>query len=208
MMERMECKNDRPWPEAAAMSDQPRTSVTERPALVLAQFAGPKELIMAAKKTRGAGYKKFDCHSPFPIHGMDQAMGEKQSPLGWIVGGLALIGGTGALLMQWWMSAIDYPVIISGKAFFSFQAFVPITFELTVLLSAFGAVFGMFALNGLPRLHHPIFNSDRFAAASNNGFFLSVEAADAKFDPLQTTSFLESIGGEHVETLSEEVHDD
>lgn len=190
------------------MNDMPKTSLRERPALVLAQFAGPKELIMAAKKTRGAGYKKFDCHSPFLIHGMDQAMGEKQSVLGWIVGALALIGGSIGVVLQWWPSAVDYPVVISGKAFFSFQAFVPITFELTVLLSAFGAVFGMMALNGLPRLHHPIFNSDRFAAASDNGFFLSVEAADAKFDPIQTTSFLESIGAEHVETLNEEVSGD
>lgn len=191
-----------------AKTSQAKTSQRERPALVLAQFASPKELIMAAKKTRGAGYKKFDCHSPFPIHGMDQAMGEKQSILGWIVGSMAFIGGTIGLLLQWWTSAIDYPIVISGKAFFSFQAFVPITFELTVLLSAFGAVFGMFALNGLPRLHHPIFNSDRFAAVSNNGFFLSVERADAKFDPIQTTSFLESIGGKHVETLNEEIWDD
>lgn len=190
------------------MNDMVKTSVRERPALVLAQFAGPKELIMAAKKTRGAGYKKFDCHSPFPIHGMDQAMGEKQSVLGWIVGLMALTGGAIGALLQWWPSAIDYPIVISGKAFFSFQAFVPITFELTVLLSAFGAVIGMLALNGLPRLHHPIFNSDRFAAASDNGFFLSVEAADAKFDPTQTTLFLESIGAEHVETLNEEVSDD
>ncbi len=190
------------------MNDLVRTSLRERPALVLAQFAGPKELIMAAKKTRGAGYKKFDCHSPFPIHGMDQAMGEKQSMLGWIVGSMAFIGLTIGVLLQWWTSAVDYPIVISGKAFFSFQAFVPIAFELTVLLSAFGAVFGMFALNGLPRLHHPIFNSDRFTAASNNGFFLSVERADAKFDPIQTTSFLESIGGEHVETLNEEIYDD
>lgn len=176
-----------------------------RDALVLAEFADVDALLRAAEKIRAAGYRKFDCHSPFPVHGLDAAMGEKQSPLGWIVGLMALIGGSGALLLQWWTSAVDYPLIISGKPLFSYQAFVPIIFELTVLLSAFGAVLGMFALNGLPRLYHPIFNSDRFGAATDSGFFVSVEAEDPKFNVDQIKQFLTSAGAIYVEVVKEEV---
>lgn len=170
---------------------------------VLAEFAGPRELKGAAEKVRDAGYKVFDCHSPFPIHGMDQAMGLKRSMLGWIVGVAAIIGTSGGLLLQWWTSAIDYPLIISGKPLFSYQAFVPVTFGVGVLLSAFAALIGMLALNGLPRFHHPVFYSDHFGKFSNNGFFVSIEATDAKFDENQTKDLLRSIGGENIEILRE-----
>lgn len=172
-----------------------------RPALTLAQFDSPGDLLHAAEKVRDAGYKRFDCHSPFPIHGMDDAMGEKQSKLGWIVGGHALLGCLLAVAMQGWMSAVDYPLIISGKPFFSAQAFVPITFELTVLLSAFGTLFGMLALNGLPLWYHPIFNSKRFEKATDDGFFVSIEARDAKYNPADVEAFLSSIGGKNIETI-------
>ena len=170
---------------------------------VLAEFADPASLMKAAEKTRYAGYKKFDCHSPFPIHGMDAAMGLKRSPLGWIVGLAALIGTSAALGLQWWTSTIDYPLVISGKPFFSFQAYVPVTFALGVLLSAFAALIGMLVLNGLPRLHHPTFYSDRFARVTDDGFFISIEAADPKFDAQETIKFLESIGGTNPEVLKE-----
>ncbi len=176
-----------------------------RNALVLAEFADVDALLAAAEKVRDAGYKKFDCHSPFPVHGLDAAMGEKQSPLGWIVGVMAFLGGGGALLLQWWTSAVDYPLVISGKPLFSFPAFVPIIFELTVLLSAFGAVFGMFALNKLPRLYHPIFNSDRFTSATDGGFFVSIEAEDPKFEVEQVKRFLADAGATHVEVVKEEM---
>ena len=166
--------------------------------VMLAQFESPSALLDAAKKVRDAGYKKFDCHSPFPIHGMDGAMGLKRSPLGWIIGFAALIGTSGALALQWWTSSVDYPLVISGKPLFSFQAYVPVTFALGVLLSAFAALVGMLALNGLPRLFHPIFYSERFAAATDDGFFVSIESDDPLYDDVTTKGFLESIGGRNI----------
>jgi len=190
---------------ATAMQASSDAAPVTRDALVLAEFADVDALLAAAEKVRDAGYKKFDCHSPFPVHGLDAAMGEKQSPLGWIVGMMAMLGGGGALLLQWWTSAVDYPLVISGKPLFSFPAFVPIIFELTVLLSAFGAVFGMLALNKLPRLYHPIFNSDRFTAATDGGFFVSIEAEDPKFEVEQVKQFLAAAGATHVEVVKEEM---
>jgi len=128
----------------------------------LARFANPAELIEAAKKIRDAGYQKFDCHSPFPIHGMDDAMGLKRSPLGYIVGAMTLTGATVGMSLQYWIAAVDYPLVISGKPFFSWQAFMIVTFALFVLFGAFGAVFGMLHLNRLPRLHHPVFSKANF----------------------------------------------
>jgi hypothetical protein len=168
---------------------------------VLARFENSGQLIEAAKLVREAGYKKFDCHSPFPIHGMDKAMGLKRSPLGWLIGLGALIGTSGALTLQWWTSAVDYPLNISGKPLFSYQAFVPITFALGVLFSAIAATIGMLVLNGLPRYHHPVFYSKVFGRVTDDGFFVSIEARDGKFDSKQTAEFLRSIGGLDVEVL-------
>jgi len=167
---------------------------------VLARFGSAGELLKAAAKVRDAGYKKFDCHSPFPIHGMDEAMGLKRSPLGWICGLLALGGGTGLFALQWWSSTSAYPLVISGKPFFSFQAYVPVTFAGAVICAAFAATFGMLIINQLPRLHHPVFFSDKFTA-TDDGFFVSIEAKDSKFDKSGTAEFLESIGGREVEVL-------
>jgi hypothetical protein len=171
---------------------------------VLARFANPAELIDAAEKVRDAGYEKFDCHSPFPIHGMDGAMGLKRSPLGFIVGGMTITGASLGMLLQWWTASIEYPLIIAGKPFFSWQAFIIVTFALFVLFGAFGAVFGMFHLNRLPRLHHPLFYSDNFAKVTDDGFFVSIEVEDAKFDEKQTAEFLTSIGGVDVELVAGE----
>jgi len=168
---------------------------------ILARFESAADLLKAAEKTRNAGYKKFDCHSPFPIHGMDKAMGLKRSGLGWLVGISGIIGTTGALALQWWTSTIDYPIVISGKPLFSFQAYVPVTFAVGVLLSAFTALFGMLILNGLPRWFHPVFYSDKFSRFSDDGFFISVEPDDPNFDPDKTGKFLESIGGKDIELL-------
>lgn len=168
---------------------------------VIAEFANPKELLEAANQVRDAGYEHFDCHSPFPIHGMDSAMGETRSPLGWIVGVMGFIGGGGAILLEWWTSAVDYPLIISGKPYFSLPAFIPIAFELTILLAAFGAVFGMLTLNRLPRLNHPVFESERFGQVTDDKFYVSILSNDAKFDEAGTPEFLESLGSEYVELL-------
>ncbi len=171
---------------------------------VLARFANPAELIDAAKKIRAAGYEKFDCHSPFPIHGMDDAMGLKRSPLGFIVGAMTITGASLGMGLQGWVAAIEYPLVISGKPFFSWQAFMIITFALFVLFGAFGAVFGMLHLNGLPRLHHPVFYSDKFAKATDDAFYVSIEAEDKSFDEAKIQAFLTSIGGVDVELVAGE----
>jgi len=167
---------------------------------MLGAFAGPAELLNAAKIIRQAGYKKFDCHSPFPIHGMNAAMGLKRSPLGWIAGFLALGGGAFAFALQWWTSSIDYPIVISGKPFFSFQAYVPVTFALAVLSAAFAAALGMLIINRLPRYHHPLFYSDGFTP-SDAEFYVSIDADDDKFDAAKTREFLKSIGGWDIELI-------
>ena len=168
---------------------------------ILADFESPATLMKAAQKMRDAGYKDFDCHSPFPIHGMDHAMGLKRSPLGFIVGAVAL-GALGAVtLLLYWITAVDYPIVISGKPYFSFQAYVPVAFALTVLSSAFASLFGMLILNRLPRLHHPLFESENFRRATDDGFFISVESTDPNFDGERTKAFLQSIGGSKVELI-------
>ena len=177
---------------------------TRRIELILAEFDGPAELLRAAEKVRDAGYNRFDCHSPFPIHGMDAAMGLKRSPLGWIVGIAALVGTSSALALQWWTSTIDYPLVISGKPFFSFQAYVPVTFALGIVLSAFTALIAMLALNGLPRLNHPLFNSVRFDKVTSDGFFISIEGRDPLFEAEKTKAFLESVGGKNPEVIQEQ----
>ena len=134
---------------------------------MLAEFPAPRELVHACEAVRDAGYKRWDAHSPFPIHGMPRAMGLKSSLLPWVVLVFGLGGAISAMLLQWWTSSVNYPVVISGKPFFSWQAFVPVTFEIGVLMGALGAVFGMFALSRLPMHHHPLFSSVEFERASD-----------------------------------------
>jgi hypothetical protein len=168
---------------------------------IIAEFENPAELIKAAEKMRDSDYKKFDCHSPFPIHGMDRAMGEKRSPLGWIVGTVAFLGLGAGFALQWWTSAVAYPLVIAGKPFFSYQAYGPVAFAVMVLSSAFVSLIGMLILNKLPRFNHPVFNSERFSQVSNDAFMVSIEAEDAHFDKEKTRQFLESIGGKNIEYL-------
>jgi len=170
---------------------------------LLAEFETPGALLDAARRVRESGYTRFDTHSPFPIHGMDEAMGLKRSPLGYFVGVMGTLGLLGALGLQGWISAIDYPLVISGKPLFSYQAFVPITFAITVLLSALGAFFGMLILNRLPRLYHPLFFSKQFCRVSDGGFFISVDSRDTQFDQTRTRELLASLGGISVEEVWE-----
>ena len=174
------------------------------PALYLAEFGTTKDVLHAAEKVRDAGFKKWDVHTPFPVHGMDAAMGMGDSILGWIVLVMGLTGFFGGFAMMYWMNAVDYPLIVGGKPGFAPPAMVPILFECTVLLSGFGAVFGMFGLNQLPRHHHPIFFSDRFAKATDDKFFISIEAADPKFDVAATKTFLDSLHPSNVELVRDE----
>jgi hypothetical protein len=177
----------------------------KRTALLIAQFDSTAGVVHAAEKVRDAGYTKWDTHTPFPIHGMDRAMGMSDSRLGWIVLGAALTGLTGAFTMMYWMNGIDYRIVVGGKPPEALPSMVPVMFELTILLSAFGAVLGMFHLNGLPRHNHPIFESDRFKSASDDKFFLSIEAEDPKFNLQKTRALLESAHATFVEVIEEEV---
>lgn len=169
---------------------------------VLAQFKNAKELYHACEEVRDAGYTRWDAHSPFPIHGLERAMGLKASRLPFIVLATGLTGAIGGMTLQWWTSAIGYPLVISGKPLFSWQAFVPVTFELGVLFAALGAVFGMFALNQLPMYFHPLFGSKRFESVGDDGLFISIESWDPRFDPQGTQKFLRDLGASHVELVS------
>ncbi len=175
---------------------------------LLAEFADPGALLHAAQEVRKAGYKHFDTHSPFPIHGMDRAMGLGQSKVGYITLAGGAAGLLTATLLQWWTSAVDYPINISGKPFFAIEPSVPIMFELTVLFSAIAAVAGMLALNGLPRPYNPLFYSRRFARVSDDAFFLHVAASDARFDMGQTRKLLEDAGALHVEEIQDKEYSD
>ncbi len=170
---------------------------------ILARFDGPASLLAASERVREAGYTRWDTHTPFPVHGLDRAMGLRPSVLPWIVLVLGLGGAAGAMTLQWWVSAVAYPLVISGKPFFSWQAFVPVTFEVGVLMAALGAVVGMIGLSRLPMHHHPLFESSEFERASDDGFFLSIESWDPKFDVAQTRQLLESLGAAHVETVDQ-----
>ncbi len=179
----------------------------KRVALYLAQYDTTAQILHAAEKVRKAGYTKFDTHTPFPIHGMDGAMGLPDSRVGWIVFFSGLTGVSSATLMMWWMGGVDYPLVVGGKPGFALPSSVPVMFEVMVLLSAFGALFGMLHLNRLPRHHHPVFESETFRSASDDKFFLSIEAEDPKFDLQETKSLLAEthpVGVELVEEPEEE----
>lgn len=167
----------------------------ERPVLAgyLAEFDDVGEVIDAAEKVRDAGYRRWDVHSPFPIHGIDEAMDIRPTILPWLVLAGGLVGLGGGLLMQWWMMAHDYPYMISGKPYFSLPAFIPVIFECTILCAAFTAVFGMLLLNKLPTHYNPILKSERFRRVTNDRFFISIDATDPKFDETQTMELLKSL---------------
>lgn len=171
---------------------------------VLAEFKTPKELIDAAKAINNNGYTKYDTFSPFPVHGMDKAMSLPKSKLGWIVFSHGIVGLVGGFAMIYFMTAVDYPLNISGKSLMNIPAWIPVLFELTVLLSAFGAVFGMFFLNGLPRLNHPLFTSENFKKATDDGFFVCIESDDPQFESTKVQTLLSEIGASNIEEIYDE----
>lgn len=184
--------------ESNAKSETGRRPV---PVGVLGQFDNPDALKRAAAALRDAGFRHWDVHSPYPIHGVEQAMGMRPTRLPWLVLLAGLTGIGLALALQIWTNAIDYPINISGKPLFSIPAFVPITFELMVLLAAFAAFGGALVLNLLPQFGHPVFCSRRFVDAGRTGFFISIEAVDPKFDADQLPALLSSLGATHTEVL-------
>ena len=165
---------------------------------LVAHYGTPAALYHACEKFREGGYRKFDAHTPFPVHGLEKAMGVGPSRVPWIVLVCGIAGGVLGIVMQWWTSVVDYPMIIAGKPFFAWQAYVPITFELTILLSAFGAFFGMWGLNLLPRFYHPVLKHPSFHRATDDLFFISVETTDPKYDPRATRKIFEQTGAREI----------
>jgi hypothetical protein len=170
---------------------------------LLAEFHDPETLLAAARRAREAGYTRMDAFTPFPIEGLTEALGipPTRLPLIVLVGGLA--GCFGGFALQYYASVYGYPLNIGGRPLNSWPAFIPVSFELTILIAAFAAVLGMLALNGLPQPYHPLFNSPRFKLASRDRFFLCIEAEDPRFDRGATRKFLESLTEYGVEEVDD-----
>ncbi|MDG2265330.1 MAG: DUF3341 domain-containing protein [Candidatus Marinamargulisbacteria bacterium] len=171
---------------------------------VMAAFDSPDSLIFASKSVVKAGYCKFDTYTPFPVHGIEKAMNLKPSPLPWLVLCGGLFGASAGFGLQTWVSIKGYALVISGKPLFSYQAFVPVTFELMILFSAFAAVFGMFAINKLPQFYHPVFTQKCFESVTTDGFFLMIECADPQFDLAAVHQLLEKQGGFNIVDVRDE----
>jgi hypothetical protein len=165
---------------------------------LMAEFESPDTLLGAARSAYAAGYRRMDAYSPFPIEGLAEAIGFHSSrvPLLVLIGGI--VGCLGGFFLQYWASVIDYPINVGGRPLNSWPLFIPVTFEVTILLAALSAFFGVLVLNGLPMPYHPVFNVERFALASRNRFFLCIEAKDARFDAKGTRDFFETTGAQGI----------
>ncbi len=168
---------------------------------LVGEFDDDRKLVAAARAAREFGYTHMDAYSPFPVHGIDDAIGIPRSPLGFIVFCGGTLGLISATLLVWWTGAVDYPLVIGGKPLFSVEFSVPIMFELTVLFSAFAAVFGMFHLNRLPTYYRPIFNYSRYAGATDDKFLLAIEATDPVFNPDESAALLQQLGATVTELV-------
>jgi hypothetical protein len=165
---------------------------------LIAEFETPEAVVAAAERSFAAGYRQMEAYSPMPVDGLSEALGFRKNRVAMLVllGGLA--GGLGAFAMQYYSAVIHYPINIGGRPYNSWPSFMPVCFELTVLLAAFSAVFGMILLNGLPRLHHPVFNAPGFERASQDRFFLLIMSRDPKYDPQGTREFLAGLNPKDV----------
>jgi len=183
------------------MAHHPEPS--QAPHGLLAEFDSAQALLDAAHKVRAAGYTKTDAYSPMPIHGLAEALGmneRKVAPIVLTFGILGMLTGYG---LQYVTSVILYPMNIGGRPYHSWVSFIPPTFELTILFAAFSAGIGMLVLNGLPQPYHPVFNHNRFSMASQDAFFLAIEAADPKYDAAGTAAFLASLHPREVVPVEE-----
>lgn len=171
---------------------------------VMGEFETPEQLLAAAKSARQAGYKHVDAYTPFPIEGLAQAIGFRWTavPLITLIGGIG--GGLTGFGLQYWCAAISYPQNIAGRPLNSWPAFIPVTFELTILGASIFAVIGMLALNKLPQPYHPVFSVERFAHASTDRFFLVIEASDPKFNLAESSRFLQEVAARHVTEVKDE----
>lgn len=165
---------------------------------LMAEFDTPEKLLAATRAAHDAGYRRMDAFAPFPIEGLAEALGRRPSRLPWVVLAGGVIGCTGGFLLQYWSSVIAYPMNVGGRPYLSWPAFIPVTFETTILVAALFAVLGMLALNGLPMPYHPVFNVDRFARASRDRYFLCIEAADKQFDRQAIESLLKRLKASEV----------
>jgi hypothetical protein len=169
---------------------------------VMGEFSDPDDLVKAGRRIREMGYTKLDAMSPFPVHGIDDALGIPYSKLGWIVVTAAIVGLLTAQVLQYYVGVINYPLVIGGKRLFDFTFSIPVTFELTVLFSSITAVIGMLALNGLPRMYHPSMNYKRAHLATDDRFLLVIEANDPQFDAQKSAADLRSVGASEVEVVA------
>jgi hypothetical protein len=165
---------------------------------LMAEYDEPNELLQATQRAYATGYRQMDAYSPFPVEGLSEALGFTRSKLPLLVLGGGVIGAIGGYMLQYYTSVITYPHNIGGRPFHSWPAFIPVTFESTILIAGITAVLGMLALNGLPRPHHPVFNVERFERASSDQFFLCIEAQDRQFDYEDTKQFLLSTSPREV----------
>ncbi len=182
-----------------------RVFVTEQGAELyglMAEFKGPAETYHAAETIRDAGYRHWDVYSPFPIHGIDEAMGIKRTILPVLVACCGFTGAGLGFLMQWYMNN-DYNMVVQGKPFLAWEPWIPITFEIGILFSAFAALLGMLALNALPRWHHPLMCKERFLKVSDDRFVIAIEARDSKFDPEKTRELLRHAGATSIELVED-----
>jgi hypothetical protein len=164
----------------------------------MAEFDTPTAIVAAARRAYEEGYRRMDTYTPFPVEGLAEELRFHRTrvPLIVLLGGLA--GCLGGYFLQYWIMALYWPVNVGGRPLNSWPMFIPVTFELTVLVAALSAVLGMLALNGLPHPYHPVFNVPRFALASQDRFFLCIEASDPRFDRAGTRYFLESLAPREV----------
>jgi len=165
---------------------------------LIAEFASAEHLLQATRNARAAGYREIEAYAPFSVEGLAEATGlnSNRIPFITLLGGIA--GGLGGYLLQWYTAVIDYPINSGGRPLHAWPAFIPATFELTVLGAALAAFLGCLISNGLPRLYHPVFNAQDFDLASRNRFFLCIRAADPQFDRGRTQAFLQSLQPQRV----------
>lgn len=179
------------------------TTTSGRPYALVAEYDTPAAAMHAAEQIRDAGYKRWDVHTPYPVHGMDGAMGLHNSKVGWFT----FLGGTTGfslgMLMIWWMGKVDYAIPVGGKPLFSPIFAFPVAYELTILLGAFGTLFGMFFLNRLPRHYHPLLKHPRFRNVTHDKIYIAIECVDPRYSDTETRQLLEKSGGRHIEVVED-----